>query len=170
MKIFAFLIPALFLGAFIYAGIKRVKVYDSFVRGVKKAPPLLLSIFPYMVCMFIMTELFEQSGLSDIIISFISPAFELLGIPRGIVKLVLLKPFSGSGSTALLSEIISSCGADSYTARCACVCYGSSETVFYIAAVYFARVKQKKLLLPILISLFSSFLATVFACLICRIM
>jgi len=170
MIVFSLMIPVLFLGVFIYAGIKRVKIYDSFVNGVKKAPPLLLSIFPYMVCIFIMTELFEESGLSDLIINFVSPAFGFLGIPKGIVKLVLIKPFSGSGATALLSEIISVYGADSFEAKCACVCYGSSETVFYIAAVYFAQIKQKRLFTPIAISLIASFLATIFACLLCRIM
>lgn len=170
MKGFALVIPLLFLSVFAYAAIKRVNVYDSFVKGVKGAVPLLLSIFPYIVCIFVMTELFEKSGLSDKVISFLSPAFEKLGIPKEIVKLVLIKPFSGSGSTALLSDILSAYGADSYVARCACVCYGSSETVFYIAAVYFSSVKKKKIFLPIVISLVASFLSTIFACLICRVL
>lgn len=170
MIAFALIIPILFLGAFAYAAVKRVNVYDSFVSGVKKAPPLLLSVFPYMVCIFIMTELFEKSGLSDLIINFVSPAFGFLGIPKGIVKLVLIKPFSGSGATALLTDILSVYGADSFEARCACVCYGSSETVFYIAAVYFAEIKKKRLFTPIAISLTASFLATILACLLCRIM
>ena len=59
--------------------------------------------------------------------------------------MVLIKPFSGSGSIAYLNEIIKNYGADSYITRCACVCFGSSETVFYISAVYFAKTKSKKL-------------------------
>lgn len=168
MKVFSLIIPLLFSVVFVYAALKKVKVYDSFISGVKGAIPLLTSLFPYIVCVFLMTEIFEQSGLSGKIISFISPAFEFFGIPKEIVKLVLIKPFSGSGSTALLSEILNSYGADSYISRCACVCYGSSETVFYITAVYFSSVKEKKLTLPVTIALVTSFISTVFACLICR--
>ncbi len=80
-----------------------------------------------------------------------------------------MKPFSGSGSTALLSEILSSYGAESYIGRCACVCYGSSETVFYISAVYFAGVKQKKLFKPVFIALIVNFLTVILGCLLCRL-
>lgn len=166
--IFSLLIPLLFLAAFIYAAIKRVNVYDSFVEGIKKAPPLLLSIFPYIAATLIMIEIFDASGLTDLFTKLLSPVFSLLGIPEEIIKLVLLKPFSGSGSTALLNEIITAYGADSYISRCACCCYGSSETIFYVGAVYFSSCRKKNLALPIIISLFSSLLSVVFACFICR--
>jgi len=168
MNAVAMLIPILFIVAFAYAGIKKVKVFDSFVSGVKKAPPLILSVFPYTACVFIMTELFEQSGLFGRVVAFLSPALSLLGIPKEAVKLLVVKPFSGSGATAVLSDIISSCGADSYAARCACVCYSSCETVFYIAAVYFSGTKPKKLFLPVGIALFSFLLSCVFGCFILR--
>ena len=95
--------------------------------------------------------------------------FRFLGIPPEIGKLVLLKPFSGSGSTALLSEILSAYGADSYIARCACVAYGSSETVFFISAVYFAG-SRKNLTKPVLIALFSNFASLILGCLFCKIL
>lgn len=168
MNAAAMLIPLLFVVAFVYAGIKKVKVFDSFVGGVKKAPVLILSVFPYTACVFIMTALFEESGLFSRVVSLVSPALEFLGIPEEAVKLLVVKPFSGSGATAALSDIISSCGADSYAARCACVCYSSCETVFYIAAVYFAGARPKKLFLPVGISLFSFFLSCVFGCFLMR--
>ena len=168
MKYFALIVPLLFLALFLYALVKKVKLYDCFTDGVKEAVPLLLSLFPYLAAMLMLSELFEASGLSAKLTSFLSPAFRFLGIPPEIGKLVLLKPFSGSGSTALLSEIFTAYGADSYIARCACVAYGSSETVFYISAVYFARAKQKKLGKPILIALFSNFCAVIFGCFLCR--
>lgn len=168
MKYFALIIPALFLALFVFALVKRIKLYDCFTDGVKEAVPLVLSLFPYLAAILMLSELFERSGLSNILTSFLSPAFEFLGIPPEIAKLVLMKPFSGSGSTALLSEILSSYGADSYIARCACVSYGSSETVFYISAVYFAGVKRKKLLKPVLIALTANFVTVIFGCFICR--
>ncbi len=166
----SYIIPFLFLTILMYSAIKKVKPYDAFTEGAKSALPFAANIFPYLVSIFVLTELFEASGISDFLTQILSPVFGFLGIPKELCKLVMIKPFSGSGSLAMLSEIFSEYGADSYLARCACVIYGSSETVFYIAAVYFANVKNKKLLLPIIISLFASFCSCVFACFICKIM
>ena len=168
MKYLALVIPLLFLALFVYALVKRVKLYDTFTEGVKEAIPLVVSLFPYLAAILMLSELFERSGLSGYLTAALSPVFRFLGIPPEISKLVLMKPFSGSGSTALLSEIFSSYGADSYVARCAAVCYGSSETVFYISAVYFAAVKQKKLFLPIVISLLANLVGAILGCLLCR--
>lgn len=170
MKWAALIVPALFLALFCYALFKRVKLYDCFTDGIKEALPLILSIFPYLAAMLILSSLFEESGLSKIVTDFLSPAFRALGIPPEISPLVLIKPFSGSGSTAILSELLSTYGPDSYIGRCACVAYGSSETVFYISAVYFAGLKTKKLLMPTVIALFANFLGVVVGCLFCRML
>ena len=169
MKYVALTIPALFFALFLYALLKKVRLYDCFTEGVKEAVPLLLSIFPYLAAMLMLSELFERSGLSAALTQALSPAFSALGIPPEISKLVLLKPFSGSGSTALLSEIISAYGADSYIARCAAVAYGSSETVFYISAVYFAGSK-KNLAKPVVIALISNFISVILGCLLCKVL
>ena len=169
MKYTALIIPLLFLVLFIYALFRRVKLYDCFTEGVKGAVPLVVSLFPYLVSILILSELFEQSGLSARLTQALSPLFSFLGIPPEIGKLVLVKPLSGSGSTALLSEILASFGADSYIGRCACVAYGSSETVFFVSAVYFAGSK-KKLAKPILIALIANFFSLVLGCLLCRIL
>ncbi len=166
----AYLIPLLFILIFVFAFFKKVKPYDTFTDGVKSAIPFAINIFPYLVSIFVLTELFEVSGLSDIVCNFISPVFEFFGIPKELSKLVLIKPFSGSGSLAILSDIYATYGVDSYLARAASAIYGSSETVFYIAAVYFAGAKTKKLLKPIIISLIASFFSCVFACFICLIL
>lgn len=169
MKYAALIIPLLFAALFVYALIRKVRLYDCFTEGVKGAIPLVVSLFPYLVSVLILSELFEQSGLSARLTQGLAPVLRFLGIPPEIGKLVLLKPFSGSGSTALLSEILSAYGADSYIARCACVAYGSSETVFFISAVYFAG-SRKNLTKPVLIALFSNFASLILGCLFCRIL
>ncbi len=165
-----YFIPLLFIVIYIFATIKKVKPYDAFTLGAKSAVPYAVSIFPYLVSIFVLTELFEISGISNAVANFLAPVFRLIGIPKELTKLVLIKPFSGNGSLAILTEIFKTYGVDSYLARCACVIYGSSETVFYIAAVYFAGAKTKKLATPIIISLIASFFSCVFACFICRIL
>ena len=164
-----YFIPILFLTIFFYAIFKKVKPYDAFTKGAKAAVPFAVSIFPYLVSIFVLTELFEASGLSNAVSKLVSPVFNLLGIPNELTKLVLIKPFSGNGALAILSEIYTTHGVDSYLSRCASVIYGSSETVFYVAAVYFAGAKTKKLAVPIIISLIASFISCVFACFICLI-
>ena len=165
-----YFIPVLFLIIYLFSFIKKVKPYDAFTQGAKSALPFATSVFPYLVSIFVLTELFEESGLSNFLSEFLSPFFRLLGIPKELTKLVLIKPFSGNGALAILTEIYAKYGVDGYLSRCASVIYGSSETVFYVAAVYFAGAKTKRLALPIIISLIASFFASVFACFICLIM
>ena len=165
-----FVIPVIFLAVFAFAIFKKVKVYDEFSAGVGEAVKFTVSLVPCLCAIFMMCEIFEASGLADAFTGFLSPAFGFLGIPPELTKLILVKPVSGSGSLAYLTDVIETYGADSYIARCACVCFGSSETVFYISAVYFAGTKNKKIALPIALVLISTFITTVLACLLCRIM
>ena len=166
----AFIIPAIFIIVLGCAAIKKVNVYSCFTSGIESALKFVLSLLPCLAAVFMMCALFEESGLSELMIKLTSPAFSFFGVPEELTKLILIKPLSGSGSLAYLTEILNGYGADSYIARCACVCYGSSETVFYISAVYFAGMKTKGLMKPIIISLFSALVATVLACALCKIM
>ncbi len=166
----ALIVPVIFIAVFTFSAIKKVNIYESFTDGITEAFKFTVSLLPCLAAVFMMCELFERSGLSDLLTRWLSPVFGFLGIPEELTKLVLIKPFSGSGSLAYLSRIIEAYGADSYVARCACVCFGSSETVFYISAVYFAGLKVKKLALPIVCVLAATLVSTILACLICKIM
>lgn len=165
----AYFIPIFFLIIMLFALIKKIKPYDTFTQGAKSAIPFAISVFPYLVGIFILSELFEVSGLSNLLTNLLRPIFTALGVPSELTKLILIKPFSGSGSLAVVSEIFKTHGVDSYLSRTACAIYGSSETVFYVSAVYFANAKTKNLFKPILISLIASFCSCIFACFICRI-
>ena len=166
MKYAALVIPIIFIALFVYAAIKKVKVYDEFCVGAATALKTVYGIFPYVATVVLMTELFKASGLSDKLITFLSPFFKFLGVPKEITPLVLMKPFSGSGSLSVLGDILQKYGADSYIGRCAC----STETVFYVSAVYYSTSKVKKTAKPIIISLSSSLVAIIIACLLCRVM
>lgn len=162
------IIPLIFLLSFLFAAIKKVRVYDSFAEGVKGAIPLILSIFPYVAAITILSKLLEISGLGAKIADFLSPVFHFTGIPEEIAPLLLVKPLSGGGSVAVLSEILERYGADSYISRCACVIYGASETIFYVGAVYFAGLKRKKLNVALIIAVLSFLASAIFACFLCR--
>ena len=169
-RILALIIPLLFLLTFAFAAWKKVKIYDSFTEGVKGAIPLILSIFPYIVGVMMLCKLLEVSGLEAQLTKWISPLFSFTGVPEELAPLVLMKPLSGSGSIAVLTQILERYGVDSYIGRCACVAYGTSDTIFYIGAVYFASVKQKKLPLAVFIALLANFLSIILCCFLCKIM
>ena len=166
----ALLSPSIFLLSFAYALLQKVKVYDSFTEGVKGAVPLILSVFPYIAAVMMLTTLLEVSGLQAQLLRWISPLFDFLGIPKEISPLLFMKPLSGSGSIAVLTDILETYGVDSYIARCACVVYGTTDTIFYIGAVYFAGLQRKKLTSALLIALFSYLVGSVFSCFLCRIL
>ena len=164
----SYAIPILLIVLFVYASIKKVNVYGSFVDGARQSIPTAVAIFPYLFATFLMVNALHTSGASKVLVDFVSPPFELVGIPKEVLELLLVRPFSGSGSLAILSNVYQSYGVDSYIGRCASVIMGSSETVFYISAVYFSQTKVKKLGWAIPIALFCNLVGGVLACLLCR--
>ena len=167
---FALLVPCIFLLSFVYALFKKGRLFDCFSDGVKGAIPLIVSIFPYIATVAILSKAMEVSGLQARLSGLLSPFFNAVGVPNEIAPLLLIKPLSGSGAISVLSDILGKYGVDSFIGRCACVCYGSSETIFYIGAVYFAGIKRKKLSLAILIALISYLVSTIFSCFLCTVM
>lgn len=168
--VLALIVPVLFFASFLFAIFRKVKVYDSFTQGMKGAIPLIVSIFPYIAAVTMLSKLLEVSGLDAQLANWLSPVFRLFGVPEELAPLILIKPLSGSGSIAVISDILEIYGVDSYIAKCACVLYGSSETVFYIGAVYFAGIKRKRLHVALFIALFSYFLSIIVCCALCRIL
>lgn len=164
-----YFIPIIILLILIYGAAKKVNCYISFTNGAKKSLDLIIDIFPFIIAIMIMVELFRVSNLSFYLSQALSPVFNFLGIPSQLCELVLLKPFSGSGSLALLDNIYKTYGVDSYISRCASVIMGSSETIFYISTVYFSKTKVKRLGYAIPVSLFATFIGAILGCLICKI-
>ena len=142
----AYILPILFLLLILYCMYKRINTYDSFVKGAKGAIKLVVDIFPFIASILIAVALLRVSGITEWLTNILTPVFEFLGVPPELTELVLLRPFTGSGSYALLEDILTTYGADSYISRCACVIMGCSETIFYVATVYFSQTKVKKLL------------------------
>ena len=163
----AYVLPAFVTLNFLVAAIRRVPVFDAFIEGAKGAVRLAADIFPYLAAVLIAVSLFRESGLADVLANRMSPIFRVMGIPPELTSLIVVRPMSGSGSIGLLSEIYTQYGADSYPARAASVIVGSSETVFYVAALYGGS-KIKRYKGAIAISLVATFAGTVLSCLLCR--
>ncbi len=165
----AYILPILFIFLFAYCLHKKINTYDGFVAGAKGAIKLVVEIFPYIASILIAVALLRASGITNFLAEILSPVFNLLGIPTQLVELVLLRPFTGSGSYGILQDIFLQYGVDSYISRCACVIMGCSETIFYVATVYLSQTKVKKLLYAIPVALVCSLAGTIVACLICKV-
>ena len=164
-----YLLPIFILFTFVYAKIKKVNVYNSFITGAKQSVPLVVSILPYIATIMIMVEFIKISGLASLLANLVSPAFSLLGIPKELSELVLLKPFSGNGSLAILNDIYSTYGVDSYVGRSASVIVGSCDTVFYVTTLYCSQTSVKKLSYAIPVALIATLFGAFISCLLCKI-
>ena len=168
MGISAYIMPVLILLLLFYARIKKLETYNIFVKGAKGAFELVLGVLPFIAAIMIMVALMRASGLMDVLVSAVSPIFGVLGIPPEVAELELLRPFAGSGSYAILNDLYAQYGPDSYVCRCASVIMGTSETIFYVAAVYFSQTSVKKLYYAIPLALGLSLFGTMVACFLCR--
>ena len=164
-----YILPALIIALILYSVIKRNNTYNSFVVGAKSSFDLVLTSFPYIATIFIAVEIFNVSGLAVLFSDFVSPFFEFFGVPRELSQLVILKNFTGCGSLALLENIFTTYGVDSYLARAGCCIAGCSEAIFYVTAVYFSKTKVTKFRYAIPVGVIANFIGAVVSCFICRL-
>ena len=137
-------IPMLLLGITTLGLSKRVSIYESFVEGAQEGWRSAVRILPYLVGMLVAIQVFEQSGALGQLINFLSPVTQWLGFPREVLPLALMRPISGSGSLAILSQTLETFGPDSFIGRLASTVMGSSETTLYVLTVYAGSVGLKR--------------------------
>ncbi|MGI6623540.1 MAG: spore maturation protein [Acetivibrionales bacterium] len=165
-----FMIPAVILLIILAAYIKGVPVFDVFVEGAKIGAKTSFNILPVMVGIIMAVSVLNASGLIDILTSLIAKPLSLIGIPPETIPVLLIRPFSGSASLGMFSELIKKYGADSYIGRVLSTIMGSSETVLYTLAVYFGAANVKNTRHAIAASLISSYLGMLTAIYICKIL
>ncbi len=162
--------PILIVFVLTYSIIKKNDAYKSFQNGTVGAIDLIKTLLPTIVAMFIAIELFKVSGLSQILANILSPMFNLIGIPKELTELIIIRPFSSNAGYVVLQDIFKNYGVDSYVGRCASVLMGSSDTIFYVASIYFSATKVKKTMLTIPIAVLCNIFCAILSCLLCRFM
>lgn len=129
---------------FILSGIKRrINIYDTFIEGAKEGFQTAVRIIPYLVAILVAIGVFRASGCMDFIIQGIAQSIQWAGLDSdfvGALPTALMKPLSGSGARGLMVDTMNTYGADSFVGRMACIFQGSTDTTFYILAVYFGSV------------------------------
>jgi spore maturation protein B len=137
-------IPFFLVSIPVYAALKKVKVYESFVEGAKGGFQMAVRIIPYLVAILVAVGMLRGAGAIDMLARGLDPLLSALRFPSEILPLAILRPLSGSGSLGFVTELVSVHGPDSFIGRVAASAYGSTETTFYVLAVYFGAVGIKK--------------------------
>jgi spore maturation protein B len=161
-------IPVLLVGIPLIGLIRKVKVYDVFVDGAKEGFDVAVKIIPFLVGMLVAIGMFRGSGAMDLLTRAISPALNAVGFPAEVFPLAVLRTLTGSGSLAITTDLIKTHGPDSLLGRTAATMYGSSETTFFVLAVYFGAVSIKRTRHAVPAALIGDVVAAVAAVLICR--
>ncbi|MGE4484244.1 MAG: spore maturation protein [Oscillospiraceae bacterium] len=144
MDTFSFIVPGILALTAVYALGKKVDVFSALTCGANSGLQVVLKIFPSLVALLSAVSMLRASGALDAATAVLTPVFQFFGIPPETASLVFLRPISGSGALAVGSEIISKYGADSLLGRTAAVMLGSTETTFYVIAIYFGAANVKK--------------------------
>ena len=139
-----FVIPLLLVAFPLYGLYKRVPVYESFVEGAKEGFQVAVRIIPYLVAILFAIAMFRASGAMEALTRVLDPVLGLIGFPAELLPMAIIRSLSGSGSAALVVDMINRYGEDSILVKMAAVMYGSSETTFYVIAVYFGAVNIRK--------------------------
>lgn len=133
-----------FIAVFIVSGIiKKVGVYDCFVEGARDGLNSMVGIVAPLVGLMVGINMFRASGTLEVIANGLSGFLKIVGIPAEVLPLAILRPISGSASLAAVTDIFKNCGVDSAAGKIASVMMGSTETTFYIIAVYFGAIGIK---------------------------
>lgn len=163
-------IPFILLAIPTYGMVKKVKVYESFTDGAKDGFNTAVRIIPYLVAMLVAIGVFRASGAMDMLTSALKPVTDLIGMPSEVMPLAIMRPLSGGGASGLMSELITTHGPDSIIGRTASIMQGSTETTFYVLAVYFGSVAIKKTRHALPAGLIADFVGLVTAVLVANIM
>ena len=133
-------VPGFFFAVLGWGILRHVKVYEVFVDGAKEGFEVAVRIIPYLVAMLAAIGIFRASGAMELLTTVLAPVTRLIGMPPEALPMALLRPLSGSGSLGLMTEIMKVHGPDSFIGVMVSTMYGSSETTFYVLAVYFGSV------------------------------
>jgi spore maturation protein B len=160
-------IPVMLVGIPLVGIIRKVKVYDVFIDGAKEGFDVAVKIIPFLVGILVAIGMFRGSGAMNLLTAALTPVLSWVGFPPEIFPLAVMRTLTGSGSLGLATDIIKTHGPDSFLARTAATMYGSSETTFYVLAVYFGAVAVKRTRHAVPAALIGDVVAAITAVAIC---
>ncbi len=161
-------IPMLLSFFILYGALCGLKVYDEFVEGAKEGFGVILKIIPFLVTMLVAINMFKGAGGIDLLARALSPILTPLHFPTDLLPIALMRPLSGGATLALFTDVVHRLGPENIVSLMAATIYGSTETTFYVAAVYFGSVGIKQTRHAIPAGLLADFAGVVASVIICR--
>lgn len=162
-------IPVILVVVLVLGFSKKIKLYETFIEGAKEGFTVAVKIIPYLVAILVAIGMFRASGAMDYFIYLLSPLTNLIGMPAETLPVAIMRPLSGSGSLGIVTELMNEHGPDSFIGRLASTMFGSTETTFYVIAVYFGSVGIRRTRHAIASGLFGDIVGLLMAVFICHI-
>jgi spore maturation protein B len=137
-------IPAMLALIPLWGTLRGVKVYETFIEGADEGLQLAIKILPYLIGMMVALAVFRESGAMQVAAKLLSPITKPLGFPPEILPLIIVRPLSGAGAMAVVTDLLKQHGPDSFVGQLASVLMGSTDTTFYVLTVYFGAVGVRR--------------------------
>lgn len=160
-------LPIIIIGILTVAMFKKIPIYEVFTDGAKDGFKVAVNIIPYLVAIIVAVSMLRASGVIEMLAVALSSVLTKLNIPADVLPVIFVRPLSGSAALGLFSDIATNSGPAAYATKLSAVMVGSSETTFYVLAVYFGSVGITKFRYAIWVGLFADILAAVLSILIC---
>lgn len=160
-------LPFIIVTILTVAMFKKIQIYEVFTEGAKDGFKVAVGIIPYLVAIIVAISMFRASGAIEMIASLFSNFLLKINVPTDVLPVILVRPLSGSAALGLFSDIATSAGAGAYSTKLAAVMVGSSETTFYVLAVYFGAIGISKFRYALLVGLFADILAAILSIVVC---
>jgi spore maturation protein B len=148
--------------------VRKVKVYEAFVDGAKEGFEVAVRIIPFLVAILVAIGMFRGSGAMELLTDALRPVLSAVGFPPELLPLAMLRSLTGSGSLAFMTDMVQTAGPDSLLGRMAATMYGSTETTFYVLAVYFGAIGIKRTRHAVPVALFGDLVAVIATIIVCR--
>lgn len=155
------ILPIIVLIIIIYGYKKHVNIYDSFMVGVTEGLKTSVSIFPNLLAMIFAVNILISSGFIDYVFSFLKPLLSTFSLTSDILSMAFFRPISGTASLAIMNNIFVNFTPDSIMGRLASVIQGSTDTTFYVLALYFGSIGIKKTRYALAVGLFADLVGIV---------
>jgi spore maturation protein B len=163
-------LPAILLLILTMGLCKKVPLYETFTEGAKDGFKVAINIIPYLVAIIVAISMFRASGIIEMVRNAIQPILTHFNVPADTIPIMLVRSLSGSAALGIFSDIANTLGPDDYATKLSAVMVGSSETTFYVLAVYFGAIGISKLRYSLLVGLLADFIGIISAILVCNLM
>lgn len=167
-SISAWIIPSIILITLVFAVVKKIPVYETFIDGAKDGLKVTVGIIPYLIAIITAVSMLRASGAIDLAARAFSGCMDYFKIPVDVVPIMFIRSLSGSAVLGLFSEIAGNFGPDAYATKLAAIMVGSSETTFYVLSVYFGAVGVKKFRHSLCAGIFADIIGIIAAVLVAR--